>query len=89
MTSIPHSKGHFSKDPFTIDLDDLDDNGSYNRSSFPSIHFEGSMSSKEDEDSESDSAFMNSFGPRRIGDDPPFTPSAISRTLYIQMVNTH
>jgi eukaryotic translation initiation factor 2-alpha kinase 4 len=88
MTSVPHSKDRFSNDRISIDLDDLDDFGS-SRSSFPSIHFGGSASSKEsdDDDSDSDNGFGNLFGPQPAGDDPQFMPPAVARTLYIQMVN--
>jgi eukaryotic translation initiation factor 2-alpha kinase 4 len=90
MTSVPHSKERFSNDRISIDLDDLDDIGS-SRSSFPSIHFKGSTSSKDsssdDEESDSDNGFGNLFGPEPTGGDSLLVPPSVARTLYIQMVN--
>lgn len=89
MTSVPPSRDRQtnSSDHFSLDLGDFDDMGSSSKSSFPSIHFERSVSPKTDEDEDSnDDAFCNLFGPDVSLDNRPVTPPALARTLYIQMV---
>ena len=90
-TSVPHSfERKENSDPFSIDLDDLDDYGSGSRSSFPSIHFTRSdMKDEKDEDEDdSDDAFANLFT-SEYADDAELMPAPIvPRTLYIQMVSS-
>lgn len=87
-TSVPHS--FENSDPFSIDLDDLDDYGSGGRSSFPSIHFtQSDMKDEKDEDEEdSDDAFANLFT-SEYADEADLVPApVVPRTLYIQMVGS-
>ena len=94
MTSIPHStERHDKSDPFSIDLDDLDDyRSSGSRSSFPSIHFTRSdMNDEKDEDEDgdgSDDGFAHLFasGYEEGMDVKP--PPVLPMILYIQMVRT-
>ncbi|KAI6146889.1 kinase-like domain-containing protein [Pisolithus tinctorius] len=90
-TSVPNSferRGEHS-DPFSIDLDDLDDYGSGSRSSFPSIHFTRSEvnDEKDEEDEDSDDAFANLFVSEYSDDVDVVMPTTpvVPRTLYIQM----
>ncbi|KAI5992946.1 kinase-like domain-containing protein [Pisolithus albus] len=89
-TSVPNSferRGEHS-DPFSIDLDDLDDYGSGSRSSFPSIHFTRSEvnDEKDEEDEDSDDAFANLFVSEYSDEVDVVKPApVVPRTLYIQM----
>lgn len=87
-TSVPHSfERKENSDPFSFDLDDLDDYGSGSRSSFPSIHFtQSDMKDEKDEDEEdSDDAFANLFT-SEYADEADLAPApVVPRTLYIQM----
>ncbi|KAI6125176.1 kinase-like domain-containing protein [Pisolithus croceorrhizus] len=89
-TSVPNSferRGEHS-DPFSIDLDDLDDYGSGSRSSFPSIHFTRSEvnDEKDEEDEDSDDAFANLFVSEYADEVDVVKPApVVPRTLYIQM----
>ncbi|KAL4071177.1 kinase-like domain-containing protein [Scleroderma yunnanense] len=87
-TSVPHSfERKENSDPFSIDLDDLDDYGSGSRSSFPSIHFTRSdMKDEKDEDEEdSDDAFANLFTSEYVDEAESKPAPVVPRTLYIQM----
>ena len=90
-TSVPHSfERKENSDPFSFDLDDLDDYGSGSRSSFPSIHFtQSDMKDEKDEDEEdSDDAFANLFT-SEYADEADLAPApVVPRTLYIQMVGS-
>ena len=96
MTSVPHStERHEKSDPFSIDLNDLDDYGdSGSRSSFPSIHFTRSdmkddKDGDEDEDEDdSDDGFANLFASDYEEDASVKPPPVLPRILYIQMVCT-
>ncbi|KIN99309.1 hypothetical protein M404DRAFT_155391 [Pisolithus tinctorius Marx 270] len=92
-TSVPNSferRGEHS-DPFSIDLDDLDDYGSGSRSSFPSIHFTRSEvnDEKDEEDEDSDDAFANLFV-SEYSDDvdvvTPTTPEFVERQTLKERV---
>ncbi|KAI6046986.1 kinase-like domain-containing protein [Pisolithus marmoratus] len=89
-TSVPNSferRGEHS-DPFSIDLNDLDDYGSGSRSSFPSIHFTRSEvnDEKDEEDEDSDDAFANLFVSEYSDEVDVVNPApVVPRTLYIQM----
>jgi translation initiation factor 2-alpha kinase 4 len=93
MTSVPPSLEWREKsDPFSIDLNDLDDyGGSGSRSSFPSIHFTTSdVKDEKDEDEDEDDSgdgFAHLFAEH--GEDAGVkSPPVLPRTLYIQMVRT-
>lgn len=90
MTSVPHSFERTS-DPFSIDLNDLDDyGGSGSKSSFPSIHFTRSdVQDGEDEDEDdSDDGLAHLFSTEYGEDTDVKPPPVLPRTLYIQMVRT-
>ncbi|KAA1478685.1 Serine/threonine-protein kinase [Dentipellis sp. KUC8613] len=84
-----------SGDPFSIDLDDLNNDGDSRASSFPSIHFTGSggaetEGSDGDLDSDEQQGFDGLFVRDRRGDAvmdvlPRTPPPPALRTLYIQM----
>lgn len=91
MTSVPHSVERLEKsDPFSIDLNDLDDYGSGSRSSFPSIHFTRSdvKDEKDEDDDDSDDGFAHLFASEYGEDVDVKPPPVLPRTLYIQMVRT-
>lgn len=92
MTSVPHSFERREKsDPFSIDLNDLDDyGGSGSRSSFPSIHFTRSdvNDEKDEDEDDSDDGFAHLFTSEYVEDADVKPPPVVPRTLYIQMVCT-
>lgn len=92
LTSVAsrRRRENFSNDPFSIDLDDLE-SGAGSKSSFPSIHFTRSGSSRadnetdnDDEDNGSDESDQNFFALLDTNGNGVPSP-AVSRTLYIQM----
>lgn len=92
VTSVPHSiEWREKSDPFSIDLNDLDDyGGSGSRSSFPSIHFTRSdVNDEKDEDEDgSDDGFAHLFTSEYAEDADVKPPPVLPRALYIQMVRT-
>ncbi|EGN94241.1 hypothetical protein SERLA73DRAFT_126224 [Serpula lacrymans var. lacrymans S7.3] len=86
MTSVPHSERRGNSDPFSIDLDDLDDYGSGTQSSFPSIHFTRSDLTEKDEDEEDDSddPFGNLFASEYNGMSILIDHGLIGLTRFIQ-----
>lgn len=104
MTSVPHSSPHSSRSCSTEDLNGSGFNGRFNidlgdldtkehsgtQSSFPSIHFGGSVSSQDTDDSDDSDDPFNDLFSKEDTTHISFKrqkPKALARTLYIQMAS--